>query len=89
MLLIKGVTGSAVQALQEILYKLGYIDTEPSGEFDGATELAVAAFQEQNLLSATGRVDDMTMAILAMRGAEVRDTSCSLSKRKQGMASEG
>ncbi len=67
-----GDQGSAVQAVQCALAKLGYA-LEASGYFDGATEAAVTDFQEQRGLEVDGEVGAETAQAIdqAAAGAPV------------------
>jgi len=67
-----GDQGSAVQAVQRALAKLGYA-LEATGYFDGATEAAVTDFQEQRSLEVDGEVGAETAQAIdqAVAGAPV------------------
>ena len=69
MLMQKGSSGYAVESLQKMLTGLGFYHEGISGSFDAATEKAVCAFQEKNLLLPTGIADERTLLIVAMRAA--------------------
>ncbi|MDO5378820.1 MAG: peptidoglycan-binding protein [Clostridia bacterium] len=60
----KGSTGSEVLVLQQYLQSLGYLSTEPDGQFGSGTERAVKLFQEANGLTADGIAGAGTLAIL-------------------------
>ena len=60
----RGDTGDEVVAVQARLQALGYLDTDPTGTYDEATEAAVIAFQRRNSLMATGMVDGPTRTVL-------------------------
>jgi N-acetylmuramoyl-L-alanine amidase len=60
----RDTTGAAVSALQEKLRRYGY-GLSPTGHYDEATELVVAAFQRHFRPSAiSGEADDETLAVL-------------------------
>lgn len=59
-----GDTGDRVAEIQARLKELKYLDAEPTGIFDAATEAALIAFQERNGLMATGMADAPTLAVL-------------------------
>jgi uncharacterized protein (TIGR02594 family) len=67
-----GDQGSAVEAVQRALAKLGY-PLEATGHFDGATEVAVTDFQEQRGLEVDGEVGAQTAQAIdqAVAGAPV------------------
>src|SRR5262249_57257791 len=67
-----GDQGSAVEAVQRALAKLGY-PLEVTGYFDGATEAAVTDFQEQRSLEVDGEVGAETAQAIdqAVAGAPV------------------
>ncbi len=60
----RGDTGSEVTRIQARLQELGYLDTDPTGTFDEATEAAVLAFQGRNSLLKTGMADSKTLEVL-------------------------
>ncbi len=55
----EGSYGMDVEMLQDMLAELGY-PVEPAGYFDEATAAALAAFQEQAGIEASGLFDDLT-----------------------------
>ena len=63
-ILQKGDKGNSVRALQEALIELGYLTGKADGNFGGATEKAVIAFQTQNDYPATGIMDANIQAFL-------------------------
>jgi uncharacterized protein (TIGR02594 family) len=67
-----GDQGSAVEAVQRALAKLGY-PLEATGHFDGATEAAVTDFQERRSLEVDGEVGAETAQAIdqAVAGAPV------------------
>ena len=56
--------GREVMALQKILISLKLLTTTPTGIFGKQTRLAVIAYQKQNNISQTGKVDLHTRALL-------------------------
>lgn len=60
----KGDQGTSVKTLQEKLKALGYLTGTADGKYGAGTVKAVEAFQKDNGLEATGRVDEDTMAAL-------------------------
>lgn len=60
----KGDQGTSVKTLQEKLKALGYLTGAADGRYGAGTVKAVEAFQKDNGLEATGRVDEDTMAAL-------------------------
>lgn len=60
----KGDQGTSVKTLQEKLKALGYLTGAADGKYGAGTVKAVEAFQKDNGLEATGRVDEDTMAAL-------------------------
>ncbi len=70
--LLPGDTGAPVREIQNALSKIGY-GLDPSGQFDEATRLVVAAFQRRYLPTAiTGHCDAATRAtIAAVRSANL------------------
>lgn len=56
-LLSKGNTSNEVKSLQSDLYKLGFMDQEPTGYFGSITENAVLGFQKKHLKYASGKAD--------------------------------
>lgn len=76
--LTRGMTGSAVKALQQALVKLGYltqaqVNTGP-GTFGPRTEAAVKSFQKKHGISATGNYGPQTRAALS-KALGVKPTS--------------
>ena len=63
-MLKKGDQGTSVKTLQEKLKALGYLTGAADGRYGAGTVKAVEAFQKDNGLEATGRVDEDTMAAL-------------------------
>lgn len=49
-----------IVTIQERLNTLGYLETQPDGEFGAQTETAVKSFQNMNELTETGVVDETT-----------------------------
>ena len=60
----RGDENSEVMVLQQYLKSLGYLSTEPDGQFGSATERAVKLFQEANGLTADGVAGKGTLSIL-------------------------
>lgn len=60
----KGNSGSEVMVLQQVLQSLGYLATQPDGQFGSGTDRAVKLFQEANGLTADGIAGPGTLAIL-------------------------
>lgn len=63
-----GDRGPSTTELQQILQRLGFLATEPDGQFDNRTRRALEGFQRSVRLSATGNVDLVTMQALRERG---------------------
>ena len=80
----KGDTGDTVQAIQERLAALGYLDAA-TGTYDQATEDAVSAFQRANRLMETGMVDAVTYAVLFGESARPLPTAMPTSLMGSGM----
>ena len=60
-----GSTGDDVRELQQMLVRLGYLNSSAvDGIYGGRTASAVKSFQRQNSLSATGTADDETQEAL-------------------------
>lgn len=62
--LAQGSTGEEVLQLQRRLTELAYYDGELTGSFGPATRSAVAAFQADFELEATGMADEQTLSVL-------------------------
>ena len=60
----KGDSGDEVTRIQARLQELGYLDTDPTGTFDEATEAAILDFQGRNSLLKTGMADSKTLEVL-------------------------
>ena len=65
----KGDIGEEVRRIQTRLIELQYLEGEPTGEFDDATETAVLAFQSCNRLLQSGMVDSRTWDVLFSENA--------------------
>ncbi len=63
-IIMRGDQGDRVTEIQTRLHELGYLDRDPTGTFDEATEQALTAFQRRNSLLATGMADARTLAVL-------------------------
>ena len=64
-----GDTGEKVTEIQARLKELGYLEGNPTGTFDEATEEALMKFQKRNRLLATGMADENTLAVLFSENA--------------------
>lgn len=64
ILLARGAKGDDVSALQQKLKALGYLTGSADGQYGTGTVKAVEAFQKDNGLEQTGRVDEDTMNAL-------------------------
>ncbi len=60
----KGDSNDQVRVLQQYLKDLGYLSSEPDGQFGSGTERAVKLFQEANGLTADGIAGRGTLSIL-------------------------
>ena len=60
----RGDQSSEVRVLQQYLKDLGYLSSEPDGQFGSGTERAVKLFQEANGLTADGIAGAGTLSIL-------------------------
>ena len=60
----RGDENAEVLVLQQYLMSLGYLTTEPDGQFGSGTERAVKLFQEANGLTADGIAGKGTLSIL-------------------------
>ncbi len=60
----RGDENQQVLVLQQYLLSLGYLSTQPDGQFGSGTERAVKLFQEANGLTADGVAGKGTLAIL-------------------------
>ncbi|MBQ4062485.1 MAG: peptidoglycan-binding protein [Christensenellaceae bacterium] len=67
-LLKKGMCGLAARTLNEMLFEMGYLDTDENEYFTENTENAVKAFQRENGLLADGIVGENTLMLLFERG---------------------
>ena len=65
----QGDTGEAVSALQQQLYALGYLATQPDGNFGADTYVAVTLFQLASGLEPTGEADGALLTSLSAQGA--------------------
>ena len=68
----RGAKGDDVSALQQKLKALGYLTGSADGSYGAGTVKAVEAFQKDNGLEATGRVDEDTMAALNAKDIPAR-----------------
>jgi len=66
----KGDESAEVMVLQQYLLSLGYLSTQPDGQFGSGTERAVKLFQEANGLTADGIAGKGTLSILYGSGAK-------------------
>ena len=69
----KGDQSGEVRVLQQYLKDLGYLSTEPDGQFGSGTERAVKLFQEANGLTADGIAGAGTLSILYSGNAVTYD----------------
>ncbi len=60
----RGDESAEVMVLQQYLLSLGYLSTQPDGQFGSGTERAVKLFQEANGLTADGVAGKGTLSIL-------------------------
>ncbi|MEP7271819.1 MAG: peptidoglycan-binding domain-containing protein [Acidobacteriota bacterium] len=60
------ITEKEVRAVQQELFKRGFLEKQPSGALDGATREALIAFQKKEGLSETGKIDDSTVEKLGL-----------------------
>ena len=67
-----GDSGDEVREIQLRLKELDYLDMEPTGVFDEATEAALIEFQRENRLLATGMADPKTLNLLFSEAAVPR-----------------
>ena len=65
-----GDTGDTVTQIQSRLQALGYLNREPDGRFDYATETAVRLFQMAHALSNSGRVGQESLGLLLSDAAQ-------------------
>lgn len=66
-----GSRGKAVEALQEMLNRLGYNSGKVDGIYGPKTQEAVCRFQEAEKLTIDGIAGEMTLTVLAARSATV------------------
>ncbi len=78
-----GMSGNRVRALQELLFKHGYLLTEPDGIYGTLTEHAVINFQRDTGLTVDGICGSETIARLQNRQAVHGDDSSSAVLREQ------
>ncbi len=89
-----GEKSEAVQKIQERLARLGYLMTEPDGNFGKDTVTAVKLFQSKNGLIADGYVGPSTKAELFSSGAQpnaltIGDSGDSVSRIQRKLVSLG
>ncbi len=60
------ITEKEVRAVQQELFRRGFLETQPSGVLDGATRQALIAFQKKEGLEETGKIDDATVDKLGL-----------------------
>lgn len=85
-----GDIGTEVKKLQQTLLELGFLDRDPTGFYDGATQDAVRKMQENNNLNPTGEFDEPTREFVngflqnevEQPSQEKLDTSVDASKTK-------
>ena len=63
-MLRRGDKSAQVMVMQQYLMELGYLSTQPDGQFGAGTERAVKLFQEANGLTADGVAGKGTLSIL-------------------------
>jgi hypothetical protein len=86
----RGDSGTDVGNLQQILREQGLYGQEPTGYYDGATEEALASFQQKSGLVPTGKFDEATRSYMQkliedttpQQSEEQKDTSVDISKTK-------
>ena len=66
----KGDSGEKVTEIQARLKELGWLESDPTGVFDEATEQALIRFQSRSGLFASGMADGRTLAVLFSAEAE-------------------
>lgn len=82
-----GSTGSAVTALQQYLYDLGYLNLAPDGYFGSMTDSAVRVYQQMNGLAIDGVVGSQTWRVLDS-GASIKASSSGVGSGN-GLAAQG
>ena len=70
-MLRRGDKSAQVMVMQQYLMELGYLSTQPDGQFGAGTERAVKLFQEANGLTADGVAGKGTLSILYSGSAVV------------------
>ena len=72
-----GMTGSAVEELQRLLYQYGYYTGNIDGIFGSGVLSAVKQFQRRNGLTVDGKAGSRTMAVLTSGNAIAKDAPTS------------
>ena len=85
----QGDRGDAVRRVQKRLIALGYLEGSADGSFGNMTKNAVMAFQKNNGLSQTGRVNSSTLDRLNSSGARRAGSSGSSSSASGGTCQPG
>ncbi len=80
--LVRGNRGDAVVALQQTLRTLGYLEGSVDGDFGGATERAVRAFQAKEGLEETGTADGR-LQLLALSMTQTQQNVIAVSAEEQ------
>ena len=88
-----GMSGLDVQYTQDRLKELGYYNGTSDGQYGSGTEAAVRAFQENNGLTADGKVGSRTAQVLFSSGAlgseeQMPDTPTDDRTLREGMEGE-
>ena len=68
-----GTRGQDVQQVEQMLFDLGYLSLAPNSYFGQSTQRAVLAFQKDQKLPRTGRVDRSTLKALQIEHDRVMD----------------
>ena len=84
-----GDTGDAVRKVQKRLIALGYLSGSADGSYGNQTKNAVMAFQKNNGLSQTGKVNSSTLDALNSSSARKAGSSSSSSSSSKGTCQPG
>jgi SpoIID/LytB domain protein len=71
----KGMKGTEVKKLQEVLIRLSFLKGKADGAFGTLTESAVKAFQKANKLKVSGIVDAQTAALINNKISSINNIS--------------